>query len=388
MEYHSPTSRPEKPFSTKFQQQTLWHFSPQHSTQSVVVCLFLVAVTFIPLGAAIIVASDTVFEKFYRYDHINKCTATKHSSQLNVTLGGATYSQGCITRVPLTLTKSLAAPVQIYYRLVGMYQNYRPYAKSKSDDQMSGIRMARGDSNADLCTPFLGPDQRGANVTITVGTQAFTPGSLVYHPCGTVPWSMFNDTISLYSVASAATVTPTGPLPVGATAKCIGKAFTANGTALLPTLPCAKKGIALAADATARFKPVPSGSPELWTGQGEPTSSDPYQRAGYYFGEAGQQVPRTDDEDFMVWMRTAGVADFWKPYRVLTQDLVAGDYALEIEEFWDSTSFGGEKHVVIATTSWIGGKNYVLGAIYIVLGSIAFVFGAGFLVHFLVSDKR
>jgi hypothetical protein len=41
-------------------------------------------------------------------------------------------------------------------------------------------------------------------------------------------------------------------------------------------------------------------------------------------------VPDFEDEDFIVWMRTAGLPNFKKLYRIIDQDLNQGTYTIQI----------------------------------------------------------
>ena len=51
---------PPKPHNTQLQQQMIPSFQPRLSTKYVLSCLFLITASFIPIGASMIVASDSV----------------------------------------------------------------------------------------------------------------------------------------------------------------------------------------------------------------------------------------------------------------------------------------------------------------------------------------
>jgi hypothetical protein len=380
--------RPEKEFDNPLAQQKLPQFFPAYQPQTVILCLFLIAIAFIPIGAAVIVAGNGVSEINVPYHHIARsgagCTQANNDGHINTTVGTTTFSRGCQTRATFTLSKGISAPSYLYYRIVGLHQNYRLYAESKSESQMRGdVDDDRDD--LDDCEPFRGPTGPlgGADKAITVNGAATNYAGMTYSPCGAIAWSMYNDTTRLYKVVNKATVSQSGALPSTATLVCNGSAFTATGTATMAGNLCSKSGIALSEDVADRFKPATTDS-NTWSGEGA-TSSDAYVANGWYAYEAGHKMPKGNDLDFMVWGRIAGIADFRKLYRVIDTDLQAGDYVFDIDEEFDTASFKGEKHLIIATTSWVGGENFTLGIVYVLLGVLSFVNAVGFLVYYLLK---
>lgn len=377
---HGPTE--EKPFGNPFMQQKLKSMYPSHSPNSIIAAHFFVAVVFIPIGVAIVFLSDKIFEKEIRYDDVKNCKYNS-SGDFSFPFNGSTVTQGCRTRVQFQIDKSVSAPIYIYYRIIGFYQNYRNYQQSRDQEQLMGTTT----DGTENCWPFRRPgefDNSGAT-PVTVfdsATQQLTTtayGSMVYNPCGSIAWSMFNDSISIYKVPDSSVInldTPT--LPPSTSVVCIGGGFDAAGESTIASNGCTKKGIALDPDTDSRFKKPSSISVNEWSNAGHNTS-DPFLSQGYYANEPGHKVPVATDEDFIVWARTAGLPDFRKLYRRIDTQLVAGDYLLEVEEFFDTTSFGAEKYVVLATTSEFGGRNFVLGIALIVMGCVAFVLAVAFI---------
>lgn len=78
--------------------------------------------------------------------------------------------------------------------------------------------------------------------------------------------------------------------------------FKPDGT----PIPLRKDGIAWASDREKKFKNPPPGTPGI------------------------RVIPDLEDEDFIVWMRTAGLPDFKKLYRIIEQDIPAGAYTVNV----------------------------------------------------------
>lgn len=126
------------------------------------------------------------------------------------------------------------------------------------------------------------------------------------------------------------------------------------------------------------------------------------------------------NEDLIVWMRTAALPSFRKLYRRLdqtnnnyTKGLKAGEYTLHVEYSecifnysfvfnWNAyfslslslsagypvVSFDGTKRMILSTTSVLGGKNPFLGIAYIVVGAICVTLGLALLFIHMRCSRR
>lgn len=157
-------------------------------------------------------------------------------------------------------------------------------------------------------------------------------GGQVIYPCGLIAKSFFNDTFALkYKDGSY--------------------------------VPMKKEGIAWDSDINHKF-------------------SNPYTNDGV------RVISDFQDEDFIVWMRTAGLPTFKKLYRIIKTDIAEGVYTVEILNQYPTSEFSGEKYIVLSTVSWMGGKNPFLGYAYIVVGGLCIILGIGFGLRHLIRPRK
>ncbi|AES80879.2 LEM3 (ligand-effect modulator 3) family protein [Medicago truncatula] len=239
-----------------------------------------------------------------------------------------TYIKG--NRISKTCTKKLTvkskmkAPIYVYYQLSNFYQNHRHYVKSRDHKQ---LRSKADENDVGKCFP----EDYTAN------------GYLPVVPCGLAAWSLFNDTYR----------------------------FSNNNKDLVIN----KKNIAWKSDQKAKF------------------GSDVYPKnfqTGSLIGGArlNESIPLSEQEDLIVWMRTAALPTFRKLYGKIEVDLEANDeITVVIENNYNTYQFGGTKSVILSTTTWIGGKNDFLGIAYILIGGLSLVYSLVFLLMYLMKPR-
>ncbi|XWS16555.1 hypothetical protein CRYUN_Cryun34aG0098500 [Craigia yunnanensis] len=162
-------------------------------------------------------------------------------------------------------------------------------------------------------------------------------------PCGLIAWSLFNDTYG-FSVKS--------------------KMLEVN-----------KNNIAWDSDKEHKF--------------GSDVYPKNFQSGGLIGGaKLNSSIPLSEQEDLIVWMRTAALPTFRKLYGRIEEDLQANEkITVVIHNNYNTYSFGGEKKLVLSTTSWIGGKNDFLGIAYITVGGLCLFFAVSFILLYVIKPR-
>ncbi|CAM0870352.1 unnamed protein product [Alopecurus aequalis] len=162
-------------------------------------------------------------------------------------------------------------------------------------------------------------------------------------PCGLVAWSLFNDTFTI---------------------KVNGKTTEVN-----------KKDIAWKSDKNSKF--------------GKDIYPSNFQKGSLIGGaKLNESIPLSEQEDLIVWMRTAALPTFRKLYGRIEKDIMANDnITVVIQNNYNTYSIGGSKAVVLSTASWIGGKNNFIGIAYLTVGGLCLFLALGFLVLYMAKPR-
>lgn len=318
----------KRPEETAFKQQRLQAWQPILTPKWVIGSFLVLGVIFIPIGIAVLKASQSVVEVKVRYD--NQCPPQNSTSQCTISV---------------TIPENMPAPVYFYYQLANFYQNHRRYVKSRSDAQLRGDNVM---SNTDLasCDPLI-------------STQ-----SKPIYPCGLIANSFFNDVFNAVVCPASSSVAEY----YDSTWKNAASCQVLNGSNWQ------KQGIAWDSDVEKKFK--------------KPDNYD----ASKYWTTNTENLPLPDvtDEEFIVWMRTAGLPTFKKLHRrVLDRGFNQGEVVrIGINNRFKVSEFGGEKWVVLSTTSWLGGKNDFLGWAYIAVGIVCMILAGSFSIKQFLSPRQ
>lgn len=408
-------NEPNKPDNSAFKQQRLPAWQPVLTAKSVLPIFVVVGLVFIPIGGLIIAASKSVLEyetgytdcqaRTYWFANLinNGQRPPMNVLQANRALLGegetcvSVYEKWakcvdnsddcdenfnqpdpptCICSTSINVEKAMDSKTFAYYRLTDYYQNHRRYVKSRDDVQLLAATKEQLANPASDCSPYD------------------TNGSAPIAPCGAIANSLFNDTFFMYDCDNDDCEVDDATL--------FARVITPAGTDDVP-IPMTGEDIAWQTDKKQKFDPDGHTADADFFTYNEQVTLKPHNwrtnvwtlgtddDALYYRKESGSSGLGFKNEDFIVWMRTAAFPTFRKLYRKVqrrtnTNTYVSqGQKSLLIYYNYPVKSFRGEKYFVIATTSWIGGKNFFLGYTYVVTGSLCLLVMA---VLFLISRRN
>ena len=239
------------------------------------------------------------------------------------------YTQDCnepVCTYEFTLPK-IEPPVYVYYEVKNFYQNHREYMKSRSYKQLMGK-----DLNKEEISECKGVTEGSDLYDHTYIDGTTINDTDIANPCGLVARSVFNDTMVMTDST--------------------GKEVKIS-----------TEGIAWKSDKDILFIHPEDYEHKLWTDNRE--------------------------ERFIVWMRTAVTKNFRKMYGVISRDepLPEGIYHFTIQNNYNVSSWHGKKKFLISNANALGGKNYMLGMIFLFVGMLCMFASLFFCGRAMISKK-
>ncbi|MCJ1373346.1 hypothetical protein MMC20_004574 [Loxospora ochrophaea] len=352
-------AKSRRPANTAFRQQRLKAWQPILTPKTVLPLFFIIGVICAPIGGLLLYASSTVQEISIDYTDCNTTAPLSDSltgfeqipSSKTHSYFKSPVSPGkepmwrrnttaCFLQ--FTLPNDIGPPVLFYYQLTNFYQNHRRYVKSLDANQLKGTAVPASTISSGSCDPLrLAPDGRP------------------YYPCGLIANSIFNDTF-------------TSPLLTN----------VEGGDAQNSTYPMTNQGIAWDSDkklyGITAYNASQVAVPPNWQVK--------YNGSSYTEDNLPNLV---ENEEFQVWMRTAGLPAFSKlALRNDNETMQSGTYQVEIGLNFPVTEYGGTKSILISTRSVTGGRNPFLGIAFVVVAGLCVLLGAAFTGAHLIKPRK
>ncbi|XP_043468389.1 cell cycle control protein 50A isoform X1 [Leptopilina heterotoma] len=341
---NSSPSKTKKPADSAFKQQRLPAWQPILTAGTVLPTFFVIGIAFIPVGIGLLYFSDEVREHTTDYTYCVSNNTLRDFGEMCTKVIQKDPTLECFCEINIELPTAFFGNVYMYYGLTNFYQNHRRYVKSRDDNQLLG---EVSDVVSTDCIPFA---YEGSNTKPIV-------------PCGAIANSLFSDELSLLRKKDNETV------------------------------PLLRTGIAWPSDKRIKFRNPDGNLSEIFKDNPKPKN---WSKFIYQLDLENEDNNGFQNEDLIVWMRTAALPTFRKLYRRIDHSkagfrdgLVEGNYTLIVKYSFSVYAFEGSKRMILSTTSLLGGKNPFLGIAYIVVGCICLVMGLALLIiHIKCSKSR
>jgi hypothetical protein len=241
---------------------------------------------------------ENVFTAFKASTDGHVAPQWKRSNQ-PVTFDGVTKNYTLCT-LEFFLPEDIGPPVLLYYQLTNFYQNHRRYVNSFNKEQLSGVAVDLGTVSGSGCQPL-------ATWTNDSAPTGQPNRDKAIYPCGLIANSLFNDTFQAVEALTPANSSAIQPQPYSMVTT--GIAWDSDKALYGKTSYNLSKPINMT-----NVVPPPNWHERYPNGYHDNVTFDP-----------------SNDEAFMVWMRTAGLPNFSKLAMRNDFDVMkSGTYKIEV----------------------------------------------------------
>ena len=347
----SARTKSRKPPNTAFRQQRLKAWQPILTPKSVIPFFLVLVVIFAPLGIAILHTIYNVQILSVDYSTCNDLSSSefaaipsKYTSHHLKKGGDPDFkwkwnNDTSTCQVQFNIEQDIKPPIYLYYKLTNFFQNHRKYVELLDLAQLKGEAVAL-DSIDSNCKPLKERDDK------------------IIYPCGLIANSYFNDTFS-------------DPVLLNAQSDELSLVYNMSTT-----------GILWALDRNHNYKLTKYNYTQI--------VPPPNWAKMFPNGYNSTNIPNLQEwEHLQNWMRVASLPSFFKLYSKNEKDtFTTGVYQVDIGYNYPTELFGGTKTLVITTNLIFGGRNLLLGVIYICVAVLCLVLGVAFLLQHLIKPRR
>jgi len=273
-----------------------------------------------------------------------------------------------------TVRRDMQPPINVYYRVEGVFQNYRRYTQSKVSKQMGPVRKGEQPLQASALS------QCAPQIYETGAPNSLLPNDGLVLPCGLQAWSFFNDTFQVRRVVPGQGQYEDVNMNFNNLGWEADRLLYGNKTAEnFNELPPYRGGSAMTL--------------EPWQSPRDPPNLQPLFSGDEPIGE-GPEVETTllENQPFQVWMRLGIQPAVQKLYAVIEEPLLKGQ-ELQIlgSNRFNSYQYSGRKELILTEQNFLGSAkdgSLFLGYAYCVVGILATLAGVIFQFSFCIQPRR
>ncbi len=376
----------KRPEDSAFKQQRLPSWQPILTPFRIIVIFVVIGIIFIPVGTSLRAMNDNLEEVVVTYGGDDGISMNQiRDSATTICINPTEGEKPCSLTIDIRLKEDFKGPIYVYYELENFYQNHRRYVASRDNLQLGGELTSK--SEMESCEPLVNADD----------------GRLL-NPCGLIAGSFFTDVVkfSQSNQNAAAKMDTTGiswksdrekkfKQPKGFMKKELSTPQTASS--------CITE---LGKNNALNYTDISSSGNKYYCfSYPEDTKYkylyeffNPMTTATCAQGRTSDHciispIKGVEDENFIVWMRTAALPKFRKLIGKIDADFNKNEIlTFEVQNNYEVASYDAKKSLVIATVGDMGGKNPSMGTSYIVVGAVSLFLGLSFFVKHVIHPRR